>query len=188
MRRALSWAAVFLLPVVVVGGMYALGRDVRVRNREWPTQMQYSPAARAQGQSAFLPGGMTEQPPVAGTIPRGFRPFHYGTGQEESDRAGRELVNPFEPTAENLARGEYVFTNNCAVCHGQGGAGDGPVAGKYPNPPSYNTEKSTRTPDGALFHVITAGRNNMPPHAAQVSWDDRWKAILYIRKLQGKFE
>jgi hypothetical protein len=37
-----------------------------------------------------------------------------------------------------------------------------------------------------MFHVITMGRNNMPSHAAQVSADDRWKAILYIRKLQGK--
>ena len=188
MRRALQWVAVFLLPVVVVGGMYALGRDVRVRNREWPTQMQYSPAARTQGQSIYLPAGMTEQQPVAGTIPRGFKPFHYGPGPEEADRAGRELVNPFEPTAENLARGAYVFTNNCAVCHGATGAGDGPVIPKYPNPPSYLIDKSKQTPDGTFFHVVTLGRNNMPAHAAQVGWDDRWKAILYIRKLQGKFE
>ena len=188
MKRVLQWVAVFLLPVVVVGGMYALGRDVRVRNREWPTQMQYSRAARTQGRSAFLPAGMTEQQPVAGTIPRGFKPFHYAAGEGEAARAGRELANPFEPTPENLARGAYVFTNNCAVCHGAMGAGDGPVAGKYPNPPSYSTEMSKATPDGTFFHVITTGRNNMPAHAAQVSADDRWKAVLYIRKLQGKFE
>jgi mono/diheme cytochrome c family protein len=188
MRRALTWAAVLLLPLTVVGGMYALGRDTRVRNREWPTQMQYSPAPRTQGQSALLPAGMTQQPPVAGTIPRGFKPFHYGPGEEEAARAGRELTNPFEPSAENLARGAYVYANNCAVCHGAAGAGDGPVVPKYPNPPSYSTEKSRQTPDGAFFHVVTLGRNNMPAHSAQVSADDRWKAILHIRKLQGKFE
>ena len=176
MRRALSWAAVFLLPLTVVGGMYGLSRDVRVRNREWPTQMQYSPAKRAG------------QPPAAGTIPRGFKPFHYGPGPQEAERAGRELVNPFEPSAENLARGASVYANSCAVCHGATGAGDGPVIPKYPNPPSYQTEQSKRTPDGAFFHVVTLGRNNMPPHAAQVGWDDRWKVILHIRKLQGKFE
>jgi len=30
------------------------------------------------------------------------------------------------------------------------------------------------------------GRKNMPSHAAQVSPEDRWKAILYIRQLQGQ--
>lgn len=186
MRRALTWAAVILLPVVVIGGMHVMNRDVGVRNHEWPTQMQYSPAYRSQTANPVLPYQMTEQPPVPGTLPRGFQPFHYGSGQAEADRAGRELTNPFQPTSENLARGQYVFSNYCVACHGATGAGDGPIIPKYPNPPSYQTEKSKSLPDGTMFHVITMGRNNMPSHAAQVSADDRWKAILYIRKLQGK--
>ena len=184
MKRILSWLFVIALPVVVVGGMYLLRRDVRVRNREWPTQMQYSPA-RSGGQSVGLSTGAR---PAPGTIPRGFKPFHYGPGFDEADRAGRELPNPFAPTAANLARGAYVFANNCAVCHGESGAGDGPVIPKYPNPPSLKTERAQQTPDGTYFHVVTLGRNNMPPHAAQVAAEDRWKAILYIRKLQGKFD
>jgi mono/diheme cytochrome c family protein len=129
---------------------------------------------------------MTQQMPVAGTIPRGFQPFHYGPTPEEAERAGRELVNPFSPAAENLARGQQVYANYCAVCHGATGAGDGPIIPKYPNPPAYHTEKSKSLPDGAMFHVITLGRSNMPAHAAQVSTEDRWKVILYLRKLQGK--
>jgi mono/diheme cytochrome c family protein len=150
--------------------------------------MQYSPAARTQAESPILPAGMTAQPPLSGTIPRGHRPFHYGPGEAEAERAGREVTNPFAPTAENLARGQYVYANQCAVCHGATGAGDGPLIPKYPNPSSYLTEKSKGLADGTMFHVVTLGRNNMPPHAAQVSADDRWKAILYIRKLQGKVE
>jgi mono/diheme cytochrome c family protein len=132
-----------------------------------------------------LANGMTEQAPVPGTIPRGFSPFHYGPGQEEAARAGRELKNPFQPTEENLARGQQVYSNYCAVCHGATGNGDGPIIPKYPNPPSYKTDQSKARADGELFHVITMGRVNMPSHAAQVSADDRWKVILYIRKLQG---
>jgi mono/diheme cytochrome c family protein len=186
MRRELTWVAVILLPVVVIGGVRVMNRDVGVRNREWPTQMQYSPASRSQTANLVLPYQMTEQPPVPGTVPRGFQPFHYGADQAEADRAGRELTNPFQPTSENLAVGQYVFSNYCLACHGATGAGDGPIIPKYPNPPSYQTEKSKSLPDGTMFHVITMGRNNMPSHAAQVSVDDRWKAILYIRKLQGK--
>jgi len=185
MKKILSWMAVLLLPVVVLGGVYLMKRDTKKRNLEWPTQMQYSPAALSQTPNAALPDGMTDQPPVAGTIPRGFKPFHYGPGPEEAERAGRELKNPFAPTAENLARGEFVYMNYCAVCHGATGAGDGPIIPKYPNPPSYQTEKSKSLADGNMFHVIALGRNNMPSHASQVRYDDRWKVILHIRKLQG---
>jgi mono/diheme cytochrome c family protein len=186
MTRALTWVAVVLLPVVVMGGLGVMSRDAGVRNREWPTQMQYSPAYRSQTANPVLPYQMTEQPPVPGTVPRGFQPFHYGPDQVEAERAGRELKNPFQPTFENLARGHHVYSNYCAVCHGATGAGDGPIIPKYPNPPSYQIEKSKSLPDGTMFHVITSGRNNMPSHAAQVSAADRWKAVLYIRKLQGK--
>lgn len=186
MKNTITWLAAILLPVVMTGGVYALRRNTAARNAEFPTQMQYSPAYLSQTANPVLPNGMTEQPPVAGTIPRGYRPFHYGPGQEEAERAGRELTNPFGPTPENLARGQQVYTNYCMVCHGATGAGDGPVIPKYPNPPAYTTEKSKSLPDGTMFQVITLGRNNMPSHAAQVSAEDRWKAILYIRKLQGK--
>ncbi len=186
MRRTLSWAVLILLPLMVIGGVRVMSRDVRVRNHEWPTQMQYSPASRSQTANPILPYQMTAQPPVPGTVPRGFQPFHYGAHQAEADRAGRELTNPFQATPENLARGQYIFANYCAVCHGTTGAGDGPIIPKYPNPPSYQIEKSKTLPDGAMFHVITLGRNNMPAHAAQVSANDRWKVILYIRKLQGR--
>jgi mono/diheme cytochrome c family protein len=186
MKQRMSWMGVILLPVVVLGGLVLMNRNTLVRNIEWPTQMQYSPAYLSQTSNPVLPNGMTEQIPVAGTIPRGYQPFHYGPGPEEAIRAGNELKNPFQPTEENRARGQQVFNNYCSTCHGATGAGDGPLIPKYPNPPAYNTGKSKALADGNMFHVVTLGRNNMPSHAAQVSFDDRWKVILYIRELQGK--
>jgi mono/diheme cytochrome c family protein len=184
MKNKVSWLGLILLPIIVLGGLAMLNRNTAARNLEWPTQMQYSPAYLSQTANPVLPNGMTNQPPVPGTIPRGYRPFHYGLGAEEALRAGNELKNPFQPTEENLVRGQHVFNNYCVVCHGATGAGDGPLIPKYPNPPAYNTEKSKALADGNMFHVITLGRNNMPSHAAQVSSDDRWKVILYIRRLQ----
>lgn len=186
MKKSLTVILFILLPVVVIGGMIVLRRDITRRNREIPTQMQYSPAYLSQTVNPVLPNGMTLQPPVAGTVPREFMPFHYQATPEEALRAGRELANPFQPTQENLERGRYIYTNTCAVCHGSSGAGDGSVIPKYPNPPSYQTDASKALADGTMFHIITLGRNNMPPHAAQVSAEDRWKVILFIRSLQGK--
>jgi cytochrome c553 len=186
MKTKIQWALVVLLPFVVLGGMWILRRDTAERNREWPTQMQYSPAYLTQTSNPVLPDGMTSQPPVPGTIPRGFMPFHYRPGPEEIARAGRELKNPLQPIEANLARGAQVYVNQCAVCHGATGAGDGPIIPKYPNPPSYKTEQSRTLADGAMFHIITLGRGNMPPHASLVSAEDRWRVILYIRRLQSQ--
>lgn len=186
MRKILTWLAFILLPVVVLGGMMIFNRNTGVRNREFPTQMALSPASGSQTVNPVLPKGMTAQPPVAGTIPRGFMPFHYGTTPEEAKRAGEELTNPFENTEENLVRGKYVYEKNCAVCHGASGAGDGPIIPKFPNPPAFKTESSRALNDGEMFHVITRGRNNMPSQEARVSAADRWKVLLYIRQLQAE--
>lgn len=186
MKRTAAWAGIVLLPVVIDGGIWLLKRNPAAANLAWPAQMAESPAYASQSPNPVLPRSMTAQPAVPGTIARGFQPFHYGPGADEAARAGRELKNPLEPTPGNLARGRQVFTNYCTVCHGPSGAGDGPLIPKCPNPPSFNTEQSRNQPDGTLFHVIALGRNNMPAHAPLVSAEDRWKALLYIRQLQGK--
>lgn len=122
--------------------------------------------------------------PPEGTIPIDFHPFPYGEGDEEAARAGEELVNPFEPTPEVLRRGREVFETMCLVCHGAGGEGDGPIIGRFPNPPSLLAERARSFPDGRIFHVITRGQGIMPSHAVQVRPDDRWKVVLYVRELQ----
>ncbi|MBI3484584.1 MAG: cytochrome c, partial [Acidobacteria bacterium] len=38
--------------------------------------------------------------------------------------------------------------------------------------------------DGQIFHIVTYGQKNMASYATQVSRDDRWKVILYVRSLQ----
>jgi mono/diheme cytochrome c family protein len=186
MKRTITLLAYILLPIVVLGGMYFLSRDVTKRNREYPGEMLVSPSYGSQTANPVLPNGVTAQPPVAGTIPRGFKPYHYGTTPEEEKRAGAELTNSFEASTENLDRGKYVFVNNCAVCHGDSGAGDGPIVPKFPNPPSFKTGTSRALTDGEMFHVVTRGRKNMPSNEAQVSAEDRWKVILYIRQLQAE--
>ena len=39
---------------------------------------------------------------------------------------------------------------------------------------------------GQMFHVLTFGQNNMPSYASQLSREDRWNAIAYVRTLQAQ--
>src|SRR5262249_60723587 len=100
--------------------------------------------------------------------------------------AGKALTNPLDAgSARWRERGDFVFRNYCAVCHGAGGTGDGPVTTRgVPPPPSLLADKARQLKDGQLFHVLTYGQGNMASYAGQLSRTDRWSAILHVRALQ----
>lgn len=150
--------------------------------------MAESPAYKAFESSPVTGDGKVLMAPATGTVPRGFMPFHYGSGEAEAARAGRELENPETATPEALARGRKVFETFCVVCHGPRGDGDGAVVapGKFPMPPSLTAKHARELPDGQLFHVVTWGGKLMPGYAAQIDARDRWRAIIHVRAMQAE--
>jgi mono/diheme cytochrome c family protein len=153
---------------------------------EYMPDMAHGPAYKAFAPNLVTRNGITMQRPVAGTIARGRQPFHYEKGDAEAMRAGRELTNPFHPTPQILEKGKVLYQTYCLVCHGEEGKGDGPIASKIPPPPSYKSDRLLAYPPGRIFHVITRGANKMPSYAAQLSPEDRWLIITYVRaQLQG---
>ena len=147
--------------------------------------MQHSVPYDAYDRNPVTRSGQTLLVPPEGTVPLSGAAFAYGPGVEEAERAGRELASPLEPTPQNLARGRQVFENVCAVCHGPAGQGDGPIIGRFPNPPSLTAARAKGYPDGRIVHVIARGQGIMPSHAAQVLPEDRWRVVLYLRALQA---
>jgi len=148
---------------------------------EYIEDMARGPAYKAFAPNAATRNGITLQRPVIGTIARGYHPFHYAKGDAEGARAGRELTDPFHPDPPTLAKGKALYETYCQVCHGAEGKGDGPIAAKIPPPSAYKSERVMGFLPGRLFHVITLGSNKMPSYAAQLSTDDRWLIITYVR-------
>jgi cytochrome c len=117
--------------------------------------------------------------------------FNYPSSNEGYEAAGRDLKNPFESNAVNLAEGKRLYTNFCMHCHGETGNGDGQLigTGKFPPPPSYSSGVSSRggnmrdLTDGKIYHTITYGINLMGPHASQVNPAERWKITMYVHEL-----
>lgn len=129
--------------------------------------------------------GKTMQPPVAGTIPRGFLPVHYRATPEDAERAGRELTSPEPTSAATVAEGQVLYETFCLVCHGLHGQGDGPLVPRIPNPPAYSSVRVRQMAPGQLFHVMTFGSGRMPSYASQVSPAERWKIAAYVQTLQS---
>lgn len=119
--------------------------------------------------------------PPKGSIPHNYEPYAY---PEDPERAGKMLKNPLRPTKAILQRGLILFNTYCAVCHGATGDGSGYIVPKFPQPPTLYSEKVTNWSDGRIFHVITRGQNLMPSYASQVSADERWAIVHFVRALQ----
>jgi len=187
MGRVILNGFLFLAVAVSVAASWIFSSDPTRPNFEFLPQMAHSPRYNAFAPNPNFADGSTLQRPEPGTIARGSMPLHYAATPQDALRAGEELKSPVE--LSNLRarqRGEFVFANFCAVCHGAGGAGNGPVAQRgYPPPPSLLAEHALKMKDGQLFHVLTYGQNNMPSYASQLSREDRWNVILYLRTMQA---
>jgi mono/diheme cytochrome c family protein len=136
---------------------------------------------KSQRPSDLFKDGIGMRRPVEGTVARGFLPYAFKGKPEE---AAKNLVNPLLPTKDVIDRGKTRFLTYCSPCHGNFARGDSRLAGQFPNPPTLHSDKVRNWPDGSIYHVITEGQNVMPSYASQISRDDRWAIIHYLRVLQ----
>lgn len=85
--------------------------------------------------------------------------------------------------APSIARGAPLYAQNCAECHGAGGRGDGPLAGKLPIRPADLTEPHLFAHKvGEIFWWVSYGRDDgvMPGFADKLSPDQRWDLINFV--------
>jgi hypothetical protein len=136
---------------------------------------------KAQQSSELFKNGIGMRQPVEGTVARGFMPYPFKGKPED---AGKYLVNPLLSTKEVLDRGKSKYLTFCSPCHGNFARGDSRLQGQFPNPPTLHSDKVRNWPDGRIYHVITEGQNAMPSYAPQISPEERWAIINYIRVLQ----
>ncbi len=144
-------------------------------------QPRFKPFAR----SDFYTDLRSARPPVEGAIARGQ--LHDDT-YLYTGKLGNDLGDymPFPVTAELLARGQQRYDIYCAPCHSRIGDGNGVILTRgFPRKPtSYHIERLRKAPLGYFFDVITNGFGSMPDYSSQVTPQDRWAIVAYIRALQ----
>jgi mono/diheme cytochrome c family protein len=175
---AVALVAVIALNVALRGG------PITSTPLEYFPDMARSPRYNAFEANPNFADGMTLRVPPNGTIPRGMLPL----ASQPTTPEGGEPANPFKADDTAVAeRGTAMFNTYCVPCHGDSGEGDGLVVQHgFPAPPSLVSGRAPTMSDAELFSVITNGSGTMPPYAAQMDPDDRWKTILHMRKLQNQ--
>lgn len=151
--------------------------------------MYYSVPYDAYSPNPVLTGGITNQLPPNGTIPRGYVPYPYKPKSfEDQKKAGEELINPVPVSPASLSKGKEQYDIYCSMCHGTAGKGDGYLftAGLFTAKPSVLTDTLVQNKkDGEIYHVITVGSLSglMGAHGPMIIPEYRWDIIHYVREL-----
>lgn len=148
--------------------------------QEMAKQPRYEPLDRSE----FFDDQRAARPLVEGTVARGFL--------REDDHLYRGLIDgkpaaafPFPIDKQALLRGQERYNIFCAPCHDQIGTGQGMIVRRgYRPPASFHSDRLREAQAGTFFHNITKGFGSMPDYAEQITPEDRWAIIAYIRALQ----
>ncbi len=195
MRYFLLIFGIAVLAVLLIAGK----RGDLSRNR--PIQifpdMKRQLKLRPQTANGFFASGLSSQLPQPGTIAQekpllvagqeifSFEDKPVNTGKVAGTTNFIE-VNPLPVTTALLARGQRQFTIYCAPCHGQTGEGNGITKkiGAMAIVANLHDKRIVQLPDGEIFNTVSHGKGVMQGYAAQLSVEDRWAAIAYLRALQ----
>lgn len=98
-----------------------------------------------------------------------------------------DLANPIALTDSVMSKGRDIYRSKCQRCHGRTGTGNGPDADRQ-RPPGDLTDarRASRNPDGVMFYKIWNGRSRprMPAFKTDITRDDVWTVIHYIKSLR----
>jgi mono/diheme cytochrome c family protein len=93
------------------------------------------------------------------------------------------------PSPADLARGQTYYGYYCLMCHGDQGAGDGPVGESYvPRPADLRTPRVAGLSDGELLRAMLTGYGHEDPDGKSVLGhtvppEHRWYLVAYVREL-----
>jgi hypothetical protein len=114
---------------------------------------------------------------VANTVARGqlHEDSYFYTGLQNGAEGN---AMPFAVTMDVLARGQERYNIYCTPCHSRVGNGAGMIVQRgYSQAGNFHTARLQAAPLGHFFNVITNGY-------AQVTPEDRWAIVAYIKALQ----
>ncbi len=135
----------------------------------------------AQAESTFFRDKHEMREPVKGTVARGFIPYAFKDASDTTEF----YSDPLLPTKKVLELGQRKFLTFCSPCHGNYADGKSRLRGFFPPGPTLHSAKVIGYSDGEIYNIITNGMQGiMPSYAYQITRDERWAIVNYIRVLQ----
>jgi hypothetical protein len=178
-RRGTSGVMARLRYIPALGAMAAMTVLAGCRQ-----DMHNQPKFVPQRGTDFYADGRSARPQVENTVARGqlHEDTYFYTGLNNGVEGN---TYPFAVTMDVLQRGQERYNVYCTPCHSRVGNGEGMIVQRGYRPAgNFHTERLRNAPLGHFFAVMTNGYGAMPDYAAQVTPQDRWAIVAYIKALQ----
>ncbi len=95
------------------------------------------------------------------------------------------IENPVDDNDDARSQGERLYERECASCHGDSGQGDGPDASDLDDfPGDFTSDAFAELPDGVIFFMTKEGKDDMPAYDGDLTDQQIWQVIRYIRTLE----
>ncbi|HXS56103.1 MAG TPA: cytochrome c [Hanamia sp.] len=181
-----------LLSLIIMTGLVTL--VVSCDSKREPGKIYMPDMAYSRAYEAYAPNNLANENvnyipyPVEGTIRRGDL-FPYTLPNDSNGYKMSAMVKdplpPNNPT--QMKEAERLFNINCAICHGPKMDAQGPLAtgGKVPAVANLTLAQYIAMPEGTMFHSITYGKGNMGSYASQLSREQRWMVVQYVKAHQA---
>jgi mono/diheme cytochrome c family protein len=190
----------FSLAILPLAAAFKMRNSTSDRPRIHPvSDMDWQPKLKAQARTTLFADGRAMRLPEPGTVAWGKLEEDelFLTGRDAEGNYLEAIPARVSRDEATLEQGRKSFEIFCAVCHGHDGQGKGAVQqladqqGAWEGwaPPSnlvnlHQREGGKIREAGHYFETISMGRNSMRGYAAQISPEDRWAIVYYLRALQ----
>jgi len=186
--RAFTLLSIFGLATLAA----AAGCDENILDQMADSQ----PKANRYKESHFYEDGLSMRAAPEGTVPRERITLNPRL------TTGREADGPVQPNTEPLPNyvatvpvpmsrkllelGRKRFDITCGTCHGPLADGNSIVATQMAlrPPPSLLQAKYVSKPAGYIYEVISKGFGLMANYSAELTVEERWAVVAYLRALQ----
>ena len=137
-----------------------------------------------QRSTSFYADGRSARPQVSATLARSQ--LHQDSYLNTGFIDGKEGDGmPFPVNATVLARGQQSYNVYCTPCHSRVGNGAGMIVQRgYAAAGNFHTARLLNAPLGHFYNVIANGYGAMPDYSAQLTPENRWAVVAYIKALQ----
>ena len=139
---------------------------------------------KAYAPNPFFADGRAMRPPPGGTVPRerqlGSTQLIHGV-----DEKGAKISNfPLPLDRALLETGRKKYEIHCALCHGLAGDGRSLISSQMSlkTPPSMHERRHLL--NGHIYEVVTNGYGLMAGYGVELSVEERWAVVAYVRALQ----
>ena len=174
--------ALILLALLFLSGCSSIQRDPPPQ--VWD-DMKWEGKYKPQMENEIFADHRDSRVPPEGTVARGHLDDDsiLNTGMDGEMYVGK---SPVPMTLAEIKTGQAKFATYCTPCHDRVGTGQGIVPTRVPSwqPSNLTEDRVVQFADGEIFQVITNGRRTMPAYKFQISVEDRWAIISYLRVLQ----